>query len=401
VCLQPEGSHGVGIFEIALWGIAMHQVFISYSSGDRGWAEVLEQRLIPHVNVYRDKTRLTAAGPFQDQLFAALEQSTSLLIIWSERARDGQNKWKEWVITEREHFRAKHPDGPIIYLLLDDAIPQVDAHTHKLDDVKGENSPEKISDVSWGQLIHKVKKAVSPSRIEVDAYVLACTTAEFATLKGNPNLDTVLHTLGLDFNKVAAWYGPTREDWRPAGMQQVANIFNQLELMAAEVLNDDGVPEFLKGNQVIINRGLTELWNPLDDPVHAELDRLIKLDFIWVFVDPLSLYHPIIQVAANRIAGVIKKNRWLNLFIVDPIGGIHDRGCLREKLMDDFSSLYDPIVKPQIRGNRICLGGVDVWHAHDFERVFRETIRLRSESSLTTQGRQSAERGFATMGAGG
>jgi hypothetical protein len=70
------------------------------------------------------------------------------------------------------------------------------------------------------------------------------------------NLDAVLHALALEFHKVAAWYGPTREDWRPAGAQQIAIILRQLEQIATHVLSEDGVPEFLRGRQVILNSGL-------------------------------------------------------------------------------------------------------------------------------------------------
>jgi len=379
----------------------MNKIFISYSSADRGWAEVIEQKLVDvGVDVYRDKSRLIAAEPFQDQLFEALGQASGLLIIWSERVRDGQRRWKEWVITEREHFRSKHPHSPIVYLLLDGSAPDVDAGHHKLDDLRGRESPENIGDAAWGQLIQKIKKAALPSTIELDAYLLACNAPEFATLKDNPNLSGVLSVLGLKFDDVAAWYGPGREDWRLAGKLRFATILGQLEQMVAGVFKEDGVPVSLKGKQVVINSGLTELWNLLDSAVHAEIDRLSKLDFIWVFVDPLSLYHPIVQSAANRIAGVRNRNRWLNLFIVDPIGGVYDRSSLRAKLKADFPSLYHPMVKPEIQGNLNFLGGVDVWHTDDFERVFRETIRLRSQMSSTTQMKQSPQRGFTTIGAG-
>jgi hypothetical protein len=72
----------------------MGQVFISYSSADRGWAEVLEDKLKPHLDVYRDKTRLTAGQPYQESLYCALEKSCALVIIWSKRVRDMQGEWK-------------------------------------------------------------------------------------------------------------------------------------------------------------------------------------------------------------------------------------------------------------------------------------------------------------------
>ena len=87
----------------------MSQVFISYSSGDRNWAETLEDKLCrAGIEVYRDKSRLTVANPFKEQLQGALRMSSALLTLWSERVRNEQGQWKEWVISEREYFRAQH-----------------------------------------------------------------------------------------------------------------------------------------------------------------------------------------------------------------------------------------------------------------------------------------------------
>ena len=222
----------------------MYDLFVSYSSADRGWAEVLETKLHPALAVYRDKTRLTAALPFQQQLFSALEASSALLIIWSSHVRDmQQGQCKEWVITEREHFRARHPEAPIVYLLLDDQIPEVDAHVHKLDHIRGQGSPDNVSEATWDQLIHKIKDISLLYRVEVDCYVLACSAQEFASLKGDPNLGAVLESLSIDFDHVAKWYGPTREEWCPAGGQSVRAMLGHLEEMCTAVLKEDGVPE--------------------------------------------------------------------------------------------------------------------------------------------------------------
>jgi hypothetical protein len=75
--------------------------------------------------------------PYQDTLFRAIEDSSILLIVWSSRVRDMKGNWKEWVIVEREKFRADHPNGSIVYLLLDADNPAVDAHTHNVTMLRG------------------------------------------------------------------------------------------------------------------------------------------------------------------------------------------------------------------------------------------------------------------------
>ena len=193
----------------------------------------------------------------------------------------------------------------------------------------------------------------------------------------------------------------TREEWRPAGGQPVGETLKYLENVCTTILREDGVPELLKDKEVTINSGLSGLWEVLDMDAEKEINRLVSLDFFWIFVDPLSLYHSKIQKVANRIGGCVDRNKWLNLFILDPIERTHDRSNLRSKLEADFASLYVPLVKPNLRASRKCLGGVDVWHPDDFERVFRETLRLRDDVHPFVRVSQSQERRLTTFGAGG
>jgi hypothetical protein len=361
---------------------------------------MLEHKLAPYLEVYRDKSRLTASKPYQEQLFADLERSSALLIIWSKRVRDMRGEWKEWVITEREHFRAHHPEAPIVYVRLDEEIPAVDAHTHMQDEMVGSDGLDTVKNETWVQLIQRIKGAVSPHTIEIACYVLACTAAEFASLKGNPNLEAVLCRLGYTFDGINSWYATAREDWRPAGGSPVRTFLAELEAIITGVLKEEGVPAPFRDSQVSIKSGLAGLWHLLDAEAMKEIDRIAKTEFCWVFIDPLSLYHTNVQTAANRVVGCRERNQWLNVFILDPIGRAHDRSNLRSKLEIDFPSLYLPMVRPKFLASTSCLGGVDVWHSDDFERAFRETIRLRVESRHAQKPAPGRQRGLTTFGAG-
>jgi hypothetical protein len=287
----------------------------------------------------------------------------------------------------------------VVYILLDDEIPRVDAHTHKLGDLAGKDGPDKVEEVVWTDLIQKIKLAVSPNRIEIACYVLACTEAEFQTLKGDLNLDTVLKSLGLSFDEVVTWYGAAREDWHPVRAPSIRKFLAELEPVLTKVLQENGVPEPLSGNEVMIQvqSGLKGLWDALDPEATKEVDRLANLDFLWVFIDPLSLYHSKVEKTAHRLVVCRERNPWLNLFILDPIGRLRDRSDLRQKLVTDFFPLYSPLVKPRFLDASGCLGGIDLWHVDDFERAFRETVRLRGLSRR--EPREGPHRGWTAFGA--
>lgn len=358
----------------------MYDVFISYSSSDRGWSEALEEKLVHSgLSVYRDKTRLAAAKPYQPQLFEAISDSGALILLWSERVRNMQGDWKEWVITERENFRAKHPDSPIIYLLLDDSKPGVDGQDHKLDQFIGEDTPSKVAEAKWISVISGIKKLVWTDKVEIDCYIVACDKKEFESLEHDPNLGQVLGSLGLQFSDVVKWYGDSREEWKPAGGRPLNGVISDLEKTLTQVLTEPGVPDHYRNKKLMTKTAASGLWAPDDDIVSKEVERMQQVEFGWFFIDPLSLYHQHCYRVAQRIAKCLSENSGLNVFLIDPVGNLRDRSSLRKKLQLDCSDLYRRLLRPNFDATPQYLGAIDAWHKDDFEKVFRETVRRHRE----------------------
>ena len=279
----------------------MYDVFISYSSGDREWAEKLEANLKEiGLQVFRDRTRLAQAQPFQEQLFRALEESNILVIFWSERVRKEDGLWSEWVITERERFRSLHPNGPIIYLLLDHTASQIDAHSHKLDELQGTPSPNQVNPENWEKIVKRIRESAFSDKIEITSYIFACKKIEFDTLIKNQNLNEVLGHLKLDFHEVSNWYGENRVDWKPAGGPSLGQTVRNLETNLTEALCLAGVPDRFKNKSVFAQMDFDELWSENDGQVKKEVERLCKVDYAWFFIDPLSLYHKDVLQVAQR-----------------------------------------------------------------------------------------------------
>jgi hypothetical protein len=379
----------------------MYDIFISYSSGDRKWAEVLEERLSASGLIpYRDKTRLVATQPYQQQLFKALDNSGALILVWSKRVRDMKGNWKEWIITEREHFRIQHPDGIIIYILLDNTQPEVDTQSHKLDQLRGEEIPGNIHEAKWIEVIKKIREVTVSDRIEIDCFIAACIREELESIQHDPNFDQTLQHLGLEFAEIIDWYGDSREEWRPAGGNPLRKLLLKLEKILTKVLAEAGVPASYRNKKIIMKTSMEGLWAKDDAEAKKEVERLNRIDFAWFFIDPLSLYHPFVYRMAQRVGGCLKKNPWLNIFLLDPIGHMHNRSCLRDKLQMECSELYHPLIRPGFDATPTCLGALDVWHLDDFERVFRQTVRRRRENGLISGKTRSSRSAYTNLGGG-
>lgn len=385
----------------------MYDVFISYSSEDRSWAEAIEERLnSAGITNFRDKTRLAVGEPYQEALFQALDVSENLILIWSAKARTGRGEWKEWVITERAEFRARHPKGKIIPILLDDEQPKVDAHTHMLTQLRDSGTtPDQVDEALWTNLLDQIRQVVFTDRLEIQCYIMACKETEFQSLNQNDNLQTRLNELGLNFQDVLQWYGADRTNWKPAGKKPLTQLLSEMQTTLTDVLSDQGVPESYRNKQIQINTALEKLWDSDDDVVDAEVNRLKRLNFAWFFIDPFSLYHERIGKVSSRIIQCLEENSRLNAFVIDPIGYLYDRTPLRKKLALECSGLYKLLVKPNISPSQTrSIGAIDAWHEDDFERVFRMNLRRqakeaakKSESRHRT--RESRFTGFHTGGA--
>lgn len=376
----------------------MYDIFISYSSADRQWAEILETKLIEmRLKVYRDKTRLAVAKPYQEQLFQALGDSRILVVIWSTRVQDMKGDWKEWVITEREYFRQSHQGSIIIYILLDDASPQVDEHFHKLDDLRGENSPGQADSTKWKNILSKIRETAFSDKIEIHSYVIACTHVEFDSLKEDPNLRAALENLQLDFTDVLTWYGHKREGWKPAGGKPITQTIHELETKLTKSLSSAGVPDLFRNKNIFVRMDSEDLWSPMDTQAQQEVERLCKVDYAWFFIDPLSLYHKDLLQVARRIGPCIRNNSRTNVFLINPTGHLRNRTTLREKLQLDFGEIYNLLFLPSFDSIPSYFGAIDAWHPHDFERVFRQTIRYYRENLPEPTASKSLKSGFTNF----
>ncbi len=93
----------------------MTRVFVSHCSEDNYFVDFLIELLrFHHVVVWVDRKNLEAGGEFTSDIEQGLAACGVMIVVVSEHSPKS-----EWMIREVSHFRAVHPDRPVIPLVMD------------------------------------------------------------------------------------------------------------------------------------------------------------------------------------------------------------------------------------------------------------------------------------------
>jgi hypothetical protein len=198
-------------------------VFISYTSGDRPWAQKLADELKGE-NVFFDRERLDVGKNWPTQLLQDLQESQHLVVLWSSKANASS-----WVQKELAHFdnlAAADNQRRLICVNLEGDNPAYSLY-QAVELLKEEKvypgDPQKVESKHWSAVVNQIKKSLSSdgaTRIAVAALTLkedevnkkagqvGLSEAEFTEIHNN---------FGLSRDEVCARYGSRRWDWKPYG----------------------------------------------------------------------------------------------------------------------------------------------------------------------------------------
>ena len=279
-----------------------YDVFISYSSADRAWAEKLFQSLTNrNIRVFFDRQRIDAGSDWNRALAKSVQNSQHLIVLWTDHAKDSG-----WVRRELGHFEGivdpgistqEHSNRRFLFLMLEGentAYTAIQA-VNDLKEAKAyqKDAPGKGADTVapgvWQGVVDKITEVIQdddPS-ILVPLAVLAMTRQELESINPDarpifgPSLNELLAGLGIGtINELLGNYGDRRTDWRPFGSP----------LNVQQILND---------KLADVNAAIPEphfRWEPIDeafwsdqDVARRERDKLLSRLSV-VVVDPLSFY---------------------------------------------------------------------------------------------------------------
>lgn len=271
-----------------------NDIFISYSSKDVKWAEVLEEKLRQRgFTVFRDKTRLIAGKEWEEQLRQNLESSQHMIVLWSEHARNS-----DWVAKEAGYFDIKyHSDAKkfLFFIVLDDE-PRAYSSLHGIYDIKESGFYNQGADAMpkdlWEKLLKKLQDGLGQNdpRKPIWRLILSSTKEEINQLNFDnlpqgeigESLTNIFNNFNISKNEVVKRYGAKRGDWKPLGGNK--NIIEILDKMLDEI------------NQ---NNGVNYRWREVDEEIifstdqqkiERELNQLAD-SLCVVVIDPISLYN--------------------------------------------------------------------------------------------------------------
>jgi hypothetical protein len=386
----------------------IYDLFLSYSSHDRPWAEklYLDMRAdFPSINTFWDRAAITPGGNWRTILTDANFNTTNLLVLWSNAAAPPQS---QEVTMEIAHFHADKNLRPRLGdsgrsefpLLLDGAYPGANALQGfpALAAAYDPNATDRgISNLSagqpqleWRRMIQQIGDAiVGTNGAKPVIAAIAATNARLVPLldqirglaqsQDGPTLDDFLQRYGLDWNGVRDRYGPRATDWRPyGGPETIVDLLEDLRVKANARLD----PAYW------FRWEYADIAAP--DPTFAAKKRLLhKLPSV-VLIDPISLYHPLCANALRDLDVSLRHDQSV-IVSLSPVASSDEdwlAKALRFQSIPLFEDYFDPKVPPAGRSEfaRCALG---VSRIREIERLVRYRISFSELAAKEEEARDT------------
>jgi hypothetical protein len=378
----------------------MYDLFLSYTSYDRLWAERLYndlRRRFPTLKVFWDQDRkaLPLGDAFRPALVDAVRSSTHFVVLWSEKAKASNEVGPE--IQAFDQHRQLVPllnnakKRTLFYVPLDaseygpleDVQALVEMRKAQVYDPSAQVPDRGVGKLSadpqrtyWERIVRDVGTAIlASSATEAVTLAVVAMNDEMASeldqflhkrLIG-PTLQDLLGAYGLALADVKTRYHQSAFDWQPFGTEQtVVDLMEEIRVEANARL---------KGQ-----REYWFHWDPWDlletvrgagshPELRDSLGRLGDRPFALV-VDPITLHHPLSSEVFKNLGPYTKKDQSVCLALAPTwqptIGTIYE--CLNSRgapALDEFFLPGIPAAGP------LWGCGLNVQHPMEIERLIR------------------------------
>jgi hypothetical protein len=304
-----------------------YYAFISHSHQDESWAKQLYEDLInkkgiPKEGLFLDRPTMKAGDLWREQLRAALDASSYLVVFWSSHAKES-----EWVNYELDHFenQINTPGAELIkvhqrmiFVSLD-LVNKVYEGIQMIDDLKKAKAydPKNPSiapflqqkQALWDDLVENIHQTITTNDITIPISLLICSTTsdqlnneiDFSKVPAfadfTESLDDLLgNTIKIGTKaELIARYGLKRSDWKPI-VGNDSTVRALLDKLKDQINSLDKSPKIR--------------WQPADDSFWTDPDEAILIaerlarELAVVVIDPISLYDP----KVHRRFAVLKDN---------------------------------------------------------------------------------------------
>jgi hypothetical protein len=267
-----------------------YDVFISYSSADREWAQRLDASLREPghaLKTFFDVDQIRAGDDWNARLEGSLVSSRNLVVLWTDKA-----KLSDWVTNEFMTFKVKaEPDkDPSRRLVFINVQGQNKAFTrfqqiasNELQDAYAGDQP--APQPSWDELIADLRAGLDPNSrpLPAPAVVLSLSQAELAGLDAK-RWGWITNDFRVSKARLLSRYGEARADWKP-------------------FITPETIAEVLKSTRIELNKSMKDrrvVWRLPDDAFWddvVEAKKFVDREFntselSLLVIDPVAIYHP-------------------------------------------------------------------------------------------------------------
>ena len=353
-----------------------YDVFISYSSSDRPWAEKLFDSLTAKgVNCFFDRERLEAGLPWEPKLALAIENSRHLVALWSNKAQDSA-----WVRRELGKFEAivdptgaghLQVDRRMIFFVLEGQNPAY-AGIQMITDLKESNaysgSIESVDQDVWQRSLEQLRTAILEDDrfLRVPLAILSMRKTDLVRIRPDepnefgPSLNELLHSFGIGtVEDLEQYYGDTRIEWRPYGSPH--NIWYVLDALKDEINRATRGPKFR--------------WEPIDnefwtniDAARREKDKLLT-SLSLIVIDPISLFDNVVYSRLVTLSQCFESENALIVVLTPfttPQHIVNLRLLIEKRGTPFFDRFFEPPI-PIEESYASC--GVNIGDDRDFKRL--------------------------------
>jgi hypothetical protein len=385
----------------------MPELFISYSSQDRPWAERLFNDLrrdYPTTRPFLDRESIPAAANWGKVLEENARKTTHFVVLWSEYAKQSNQ-----VGPEIEAFRQSRDLTPrdstgaerkLFYVPLEGAFGPLEL-TQGFPDFKPiysssavdrglgslEDSPH--SD-NWRRLVRRIGDTILDSEATkpVQLAVLAMNEVNFKhaeTLQDEqigtgPTLNEFLAAYGLTLQQARARYGANAYAWKPfGGSSTIIELMEELRMLTHRDLNAVYQSSRYNFHWVPIDFVQSSLETRDETALRRVLSRLDSGPSV-VVVDAISLYNPIVVGLFKRLHAYATQRQSV-IIGVAPTGS-PAINQLYQSLSSNGSPVLDSFFRPPIPAvGAFALCCLNVGDVIDMERLILGSLSAHHRRS--------------------
>jgi hypothetical protein len=387
----------------------MADLFLSYTSYDRPWAERLFKDLrsrFPDIKVFWDQERasLPQGDAFRPRLQEAAKTSTHLVVLWSQKAKDSNEVGPE--IQAFDQHRSDHPElndskRRLFYVPLDASdygylkdtqglMPLRDSKIYDPMPAVTDRGLSKLSEEphqsAWTKIVNEIGMSVEEAHITqpVTLAVFAITSKQTKMLEQfldertvpGPTLNELLKASGLSFETVSKRYHEDALSWQPFLTDQPGTERTIVDLMVD--LNVEVNANLSLQPQYKFRWKMCDLLAEVTATANgSELGRLLNDRLgsgpALLMIDLITLYHPAGARVFSLLAEYAKREQTVFISLA-PTEHPSARVLYQSVRSAGLSVLKDYFLPHIPATGTFSPCGLNVPHALEIERLVRGSL---------------------------